>query len=208
MWPLLSSMWRSFRSLLLILILVSLVEATLTHDRHQRRHATHTQDPSTHGHRAARLSSTNSPSPTPSRDLVEELEVAVEEDEVGEEEEVEEEGYSYSNSQPEEYEDTEEEGEEELIAEDERNCTQCAFREEVKRLRIEAIKVQILSKLRMERPPNISNPTVPAMRRFDTIMENYEMQGTEPARGHQYRSDYDDYHSKSLEVFAFPTTRE
>ena len=59
------------------------------------------------------------------------------------------------------------------------------------RLRAEAIQVQILNKHRMERPPNISNPTVLATHSFNTIMENWEMQGTEPTRGHQYRFDYD-----------------
>ena len=87
------------------------------------------------------------------------------------------------------------------------NCTQCQIRDEMKRLRIEAIKSQILSKLRLTSAPNVTNRRIPSIPLIQRIREQYEMQKDSPHMGDSYfggGSEPDDY-AKTMKVVNFAT---
>ena len=87
------------------------------------------------------------------------------------------------------------------------NCTQCQIRDEMKRLRIEAIKSQILSKLRLTSAPNVTARRIPSIPLIQRIMEEYEMQKDAPHMGDSYfggGSEPDDY-AKTMKVVNFAT---
>ena len=91
------------------------------------------------------------------------------------------------------------------------NCTQCMIREEMKRIKIEAIKSQILSKLRLKSIPNVTAWRIPSIPLIQDIMEKYEMQRDAPYLGDSYfggigEPDHtDDYHAKTMKVVNFAT---
>ena len=87
------------------------------------------------------------------------------------------------------------------------NCTQCQIRDEMKRLRIEAIKSQILSKLRLTSAPNVTARRIPSIPLIQRIKEQYEMQKDAPHMGDSYfggGSEPDDY-AKTMKVVNFAT---
>ena len=75
------------------------------------------------------------------------------------------------------------------------NCSHCGMREETRRFKLELIKQDILKKLKLEAPPNItiSAKRIPVL---TELLEEYEMQGDAPHGHHHHmnqRYDNDDY---------------
>lgn len=97
------------------------------------------------------------------------------------------------------------------------NCSECALYGYERWLRIEMLKRNILKKLRMDKPPNITGPT-PTGPLVQTLIERYEMQKDMPADqrkdllGDEVKdndNDGDDFfHSKALKVMIFGTPRK
>ena len=107
------------------------------------------------------------------------------------------------------------------------NCTSCIQREELRRRNLEVIKDQILSKLGMQRAPNMTGRLPPRIPPLDHLLDLYGMQGDAPPghrRGnhgnhgnhhHHQQSDQafqtgpvydeedDDFHARTEKVIAF-----
>jgi hypothetical protein len=104
------------------------------------------------------------------------------------------------------------------------NCTSCIQREELRRRNLEVIKDQILSKLGMQRAPNMTGRLPPRIPPLDHLLDLYGMQGDAPpghGRGshgshhhHQqsdqafqtgpvYDEEEDDFHARTEKVIAF-----
>ena len=87
-----------------------------------------------------------------------------------------------------------------------RNCSSCWLREEVKKLRIETIKAQILSKLRLKAPPNITNkslPRIPSLNRLMQEIDHYDMQSDQAHIRNWRATDSDsgdDFYAKTTKV--------
>ncbi|EFX67989.1 hypothetical protein DAPPUDRAFT_114946 [Daphnia pulex] len=111
------------------------------------------------------------------------------------------------------------------------NCTSCIQREELRRRNLEVIKDQILSKLGMQRAPNMTGRLPPRIPPLDHLLDLYGMQGDAPPAGgghgrgghhnggghhhhHQqsdqafqtgpvYDEEEDDFHARTEKVIAF-----
>lgn len=90
------------------------------------------------------------------------------------------------------------------------NCSTCVRREELRRRNLEVIKDQILSKLGMQRAPNMTGRLPPRIPPLDHLLDLYGMQGDAPgdlASGFQtgtvYDEEEDDFHARTEKVIAF-----
>ncbi|KAM4626715.1 growth/differentiation factor 8-like isoform 2-T2 [Discoglossus pictus] len=85
-------------------------------------------------------------------------------------------------------------------------CSSCAWREDSKSSRLEAIKLQILSKLRLEQPPNISKDAIkhilPKAPPLQDIIDRYDVQRDESSGG---SLEDDDYHATTETIMIMPT---
>lgn len=110
------------------------------------------------------------------------------------------------------------------------NCTSCIQREELRRRNLEVIKDQILSKLGMQRAPNMTGRLPPRIPPLDHLLDLYGMQGDAPPAGghgrgsgghhhHQqsdqafqtgpvYDEEEDDFHARTEKVIAFSQHRK
>ncbi|EDK99985.1 growth/differentiation factor 8 [Mastomys coucha] len=85
-------------------------------------------------------------------------------------------------------------------------CNACAWRQNTRYSRIEAIKIQILSKLRLETAPNISKdairqllPRAPPLRE---LIDQYDVQRDDSSDG---SLEDDDYHATTETIITMPT---
>lgn len=117
---------------------------------------------------------------------------------------------------PVEEEEEEAEEEEEEEAAGARQCSACAWREQSRALRLETIKSQILSKLRLKHAPNISRavaeqllPRAPPLQR---LLDQHDFQGdaagTGAARELDEFTEADEYHATTESVIAMASERE
>ena len=88
-------------------------------------------------------------------------------------------------------------------------CNACMWRQNTKSSRLEAIKIQILSKLRLETAPNISKdairqllPKAPPLRE---LIDQYDVQRDDSSDG---SLEDDDYHATTETVITMPTECE
>ena len=88
-------------------------------------------------------------------------------------------------------------------------CNACLWRQNTKSLRLEAIKIQILSKLRLETAPNISKdavrqllPKAPPLRE---LIDQYDVQRDDSSDG---SLEDDDYHARTETVITMPSECE
>lgn len=100
-----------------------------------------------------------------------------------------------SNNNQEDYKDT--------------SCTACTWRENTKLSRLEMIKFQILSKLRLEQAPNISKNAIqyilPKAPPLQDIIDQYDVQRDSSSDG---SLEDDDYHATTETVIIMPTERK
>ncbi|OCT61388.1 growth/differentiation factor 8 [Xenopus laevis] len=84
-------------------------------------------------------------------------------------------------------------------------CSACTWRQNSKSTRLEAIKIQILSKLRLEQVPNISKDTIkhllPKAPPLQDLIDRYDVQKDESSAGH---TEEDDYHVTAETVIIMP----
>lgn len=85
-------------------------------------------------------------------------------------------------------------------------CNACTWRQNTKSSRIEAIKIQILSKLRLETAPNISKdairqllPKAPPLRE---LIDQYDVQRDDSSDG---SLEDDDYHATTETIITMPS---
>ena len=91
------------------------------------------------------------------------------------------------------------------------NCSSCIRREELRRRNLEVIKDQILSKLGMQRAPNMTGRLPPRIPPLDHLLDLYGMQGDAPGgglggsfqTGPVYDEEEDDFHARTEKVIAF-----
>ncbi|XP_060767013.1 growth/differentiation factor 11 [Neoarius graeffei] len=113
-------------------------------------------------------------------------------------------------------EEEEEAEEEEEEAAGARQCSACAWREQSRALRLETIKSQILSKLRLKHAPNISRavaeqllPRAPPLQR---LLDQHDFQGdaagTGAARELDEFTEADEYHATTESVIAMASEPE
>ncbi|XP_053327836.1 growth/differentiation factor 8-like [Spea bombifrons] len=85
-------------------------------------------------------------------------------------------------------------------------CSECTWRQNSKPSRLEAIKLQILSKLRMEKPPDISKEAIkqilPRAPPLQDLIDRYDVQRDESSDG---SLEDDDYHATTETVIIMPT---
>ncbi|XP_050388711.1 growth/differentiation factor 8 [Patella vulgata] len=76
-----------------------------------------------------------------------------------------------------------------------RNCSQCVTRQRDKRMRMELIKQQILTKLHFKTLPNMTAKVLPKIPSISSLLARFteDMQGDSPYRTHDYE-EYDDDH--------------
>ncbi|CAN8020863.1 unnamed protein product [Ixodes persulcatus] len=86
------------------------------------------------------------------------------------------------------------------------NCTRCASQGESRLARLQAIKAQILSKLGMQRAPNVTRSVLPGIPPLHRLLDRYDaglMQADAPfVPGEQYDEE-DDYHVAAEKVISF-----
>ncbi|CAM1322021.1 MSTN (predicted) [Pycnogonum litorale] len=89
-------------------------------------------------------------------------------------------------------------------------CVPCEVREGVKHRRIEAIKAEILEKLGLEKPPNMTGKILPKVPALVNLMDHYGMQGDSPNSNYRYSQgrhksfdDYDDDQPSASKVISF-----
>lgn len=93
-----------------------------------------------------------------------------------------------------------------------RNCSGCTgqYTEETKRLRLEGIKAQILSKLGMTQPPNITKAQLARLPSLQTLMRTMDQPMNDQPAQPQHDSSGDDYDDdfmiKPQIVFSTSTT--
>ncbi|KAK1336479.1 hypothetical protein QTO34_002508 [Cnephaeus nilssonii] len=88
----------------------------------------------------------------------------------------------------------------------ERPCNACAWRQNTKSSRIEAIKIQILSKLRLEAAPNISKEAIrQLLPRAPPLRELIDQDDVQRDGGSEGSLEEDDYHATTETVIAMPT---
>ncbi|KAK2496334.1 hypothetical protein MC885_006288, partial [Smutsia gigantea] len=102
--------------------------------------------------------------------------------------------------------DLNENSEQKETVEKEGLCNACTWRQNTKSSRIEAIKIQILSKLRLETAPNISKdavrqllPKAPPLRE---LIDQYDVQRDDSSEG---SLEDDDYHATTETIITMPT---
>ncbi|MEE6490381.1 hypothetical protein FKM82_015862 [Ascaphus truei] len=85
-------------------------------------------------------------------------------------------------------------------------CSACTWRQNSKSSRLEAIKIQILSKLRLEQAPNISRDTIkhilPKAPPLQDIIDRYDVQKDDSSEG---SLEDDDYHATTETIIIVPT---
>ncbi|KAM4698213.1 growth/differentiation factor 8-like [Rhinophrynus dorsalis] len=85
-------------------------------------------------------------------------------------------------------------------------CSACTWRQNSKSSRLEAIKIQILSKLRLEQAPNISKDSIkhilPKAPPLQDIIDRYDVQKDESSVG---SLEEDDYHVTTETIIIMPT---
>ncbi|XP_067405945.1 growth/differentiation factor 8 isoform X2 [Emydura macquarii macquarii] len=91
-------------------------------------------------------------------------------------------------------------------AEKEELCNACTWRQNTKSSRIEAIKIQILSKLRLEQAPNISRDAIkqllPKAPPLQELIDQYDVQRDDSSDG---SLEDDDYHATTETIITMPT---
>ncbi|XP_053327835.1 growth/differentiation factor 8-like [Spea bombifrons] len=85
-------------------------------------------------------------------------------------------------------------------------CSACTWRQNSKSSRLEAIKIQILSKLRLEQAPNISKDAIkhllPKAPPLEELIDQYDVQGDDSSEG---SLEEDDYHATTETIITMPT---
>lgn len=85
-------------------------------------------------------------------------------------------------------------------------CSSCTWRQNSKSSRLEAIKIQILSKLRLEQAPNISKDAIkhllPKAPPLDELIDQYDFQGDDSSEGSM---EEDDYHATTETIITMST---
>jgi hypothetical protein len=98
-----------------------------------------------------------------------------------------------------------------------KKCAHCWMREEVKRLRIESIKTQILQKLRLKAPPNITKekiPHIPNRHTLHGLLNKFGMQADDPSQrfgaevGAEDMYKYEDYYVNTFKSINFGEVRK
>ncbi|XP_078536504.1 growth/differentiation factor 8 [Lissotriton helveticus] len=88
-------------------------------------------------------------------------------------------------------------------------CTACTWRLNARYSRLEAIKAQILSKLRMEQAPNISGEALlqmlPRAPPLQNLMDSHDVQRDDGSEG---TLEDDDYHATAETIISMPTEHE
>lgn len=88
-------------------------------------------------------------------------------------------------------------------------CSACRWRKENKALRLESIKSQILSKLRLKEAPNISRDTVnqllPKAPPLQRLLDQYDIQGDD---NNDALLEEDDYHATTETLITMATERK
>lgn len=105
--------------------------------------------------------------------------------------------------------DLSENGEQKGDVEKDGPCNACTWRQNTKSSRIEAIKIQILSKLRLETAPNISKEAIrQLLPRAPPLRELIDQDDVQRDGGSEGSLEEDDYHATTETVIAMPTARE
>lgn len=85
-------------------------------------------------------------------------------------------------------------------------CNACTWRQNTKSSRIEAIKIQILIKLRLEQAPNISRDLIkqllPKAPPLQELIDQYDVQRDDSSDG---SLEDDDYHATTETIITMPT---
>ncbi len=89
-----------------------------------------------------------------------------------------------------------------------RNCTHCWIREEVKKFRLETIKAQILSKLRLTAPPNITNKNLPRIPGLARMRDEFDMQSDQAHFHIPHMDAEDDFYARTTRVINFADPRK
>lgn len=93
--------------------------------------------------------------------------------------------------------------------EDTEQCVTCDVRQQIKTMRLNAIKSQILSKLRMKEAPNISRDTVkqllPKAPPLQQLLDQYDVLGDD---NRDVVTEEDDQHATTETVMMMATERE
>lgn len=88
----------------------------------------------------------------------------------------------------------------------------CAFRQHSKQLRLQAIKSQILTKLRLKHAPNVSRDAVklllPRAPPVQQLLDLYDVLGDDGKRGTVQEEDEDEEHATTETVMSVATERE
>ncbi|XP_029461882.1 growth/differentiation factor 8 isoform X2 [Rhinatrema bivittatum] len=88
-------------------------------------------------------------------------------------------------------------------------CSECIWRQNTKLSRLETIKIQILSKLRLEQAPNISRDVIkqrlPKAPALQELIDQYDIQRDDNNDGSM---EDDDYHATTETVITMPTESE
>lgn len=89
-------------------------------------------------------------------------------------------------------------------------CSACVWREQSKVLRLETIKSQILSKLRLKQAPNISrevvNQLLPKAPPLQQLLDHHDFQGDASAQDEFMEED--EYHATTESVITMASERE
>lgn len=89
------------------------------------------------------------------------------------------------------------------------NCTQCSIREVKRDYRIQAIKADILRKLRLNNMPNVTGRRLPDIPQLQRIMETYTFQNDSPVdedQGVRGQDEVDDSYATTIRVIVFAQT--
>ncbi|KAM4024919.1 growth/differentiation factor 8-like [Anomaloglossus baeobatrachus] len=88
-------------------------------------------------------------------------------------------------------------------------CSSCNLRQSSKSSRLEAIKMQILSKLRLEQAPNISKDAIkhllPKAPPLEELIDQYDVQSDDSSEG---SLEEDDYHATTETIITMPTEHD
>ena len=84
-----------------------------------------------------------------------------------------------------------------------KNCTRCEERQDIKRWRLELIKAEILQKLRLKAPPNITSQNIPDILN-ETLHPYLRMDDTFSDQA----ADGDDFHATKLKIITIGHARK
>ena len=84
-----------------------------------------------------------------------------------------------------------------------KNCTRCEERQDIKRWRLELIKAEILQKLRLKAPPNITSQNIPDILN-ETLHPYLQMDSTYSDQA----ADGDDFHATKLKIMTIGHPRK